>query len=198
MTEFHLEKAQESQSQEDSEAALVGEAQRDPAAFTALYRRYVDAVYFYMLSKVGERQAAEDLTEQVFLDALQGLPKYRHQGAFTAWLFTIARRRAADYHRQQTREKRVFAGSPGIQAGERVDPAQNVEAQLEQSDRRARLLSLLNQLEEHEIELLRLRFASGLRFFEIADLLERKESAVKMAIYRLLDRLKRKLEAQDG
>jgi RNA polymerase sigma-70 factor (ECF subfamily) len=63
-----------------------------------------------------------------------------------------------------------------------------------QNERWLHLQSALRGLTEEERELLRLRFAAGLSFAEIAELLGRKESAVKMALYRLLPRLESKME----
>ncbi|HEY7355449.1 MAG TPA: sigma-70 family RNA polymerase sigma factor, partial [Ktedonobacterales bacterium] len=77
---------------EGDEAALVAAAQADPAAFDALYQRYLARVYRYLRAHVGSDDEAADLTQQVFLKALDALPRYRPRGApFAAWLFQIAR-----------------------------------------------------------------------------------------------------------
>lgn len=83
------------------DAALVQATRRDPAAFAALYRRYVGPVYRYLYSRLGDVPEAEDLTAQVFAEALQALPGYRERQRFAAWLFSIARRRAADHYRRR-------------------------------------------------------------------------------------------------
>jgi RNA polymerase sigma-70 factor (ECF subfamily) len=75
-------------------------APRDPIAFTALYRRYVTPIYRYAYSRMGNRADAEDIAAQVFSEALAGLDRYREEGNFAAWLFTIAARRIVDHYRQ--------------------------------------------------------------------------------------------------
>jgi RNA polymerase sigma-70 factor (ECF subfamily) len=174
---------------EDGQTALIARAQRDPSAFAALYHRYVSPVFYYLLARVGSRRDAEDLTAQVFLEALESLPAYRHRGFFAAWLFTIARHRLADFHRRSRPEV------PLDQAQETTDQATDPLTQVVQGERLQRLAKLVAQLDEDERELLRLRFAAGLRFAEVAAMQRRKESAVKMGYYRLLERLKSQMEA---
>src|ERR1035437_6717703 len=83
--------------------ALIEQARRDPEAFAALYRRYLTPVYRYLYSRLGSVHDAEDITTQVFIDALEGLSAnhYRAGGCFSAWLFTIARHRLVDFYRQR-------------------------------------------------------------------------------------------------
>jgi len=85
----------------EEEASLVEAARHDTAAFSRLYRRYVTPVYRYLYKWVGNPAEAEDLTSQVFTEALEGLARYRERGNFAAWLFTIARRRLVDFYRQR-------------------------------------------------------------------------------------------------
>ncbi len=162
---------------------------RSPAAFAELYRQYLNLVYRYLYLKVGNTAEAEDLTSQVFLAALEGLPRYRHQGHFAAWLFSLARRKAADYYR----------GAPltELDHGERepAAPEADLLGRVIQQEELQALSRLISALSEDERELLRLRFAARLSFEEMAAVLERKTSAVKMALYRLLERLETQLEA---
>ena len=73
----------------------------DANAFAELYQRYLTPVYRYIFRRVGgDVAAAEDLTSQVFLEALHSLSGYRERGHFVAWLFTITRRRLADRYRR--------------------------------------------------------------------------------------------------
>ena len=87
----------------ETDAALAVRARVDREAFAALYARYVDPVYRYSLSRLGDREAAEDATSQVFVHALAALPRYREQGSFRSWLFAIAHNVVTDAGRRAGR-----------------------------------------------------------------------------------------------
>src|SRR2546427_9814632 len=73
------------------ERLLVEAAQRDPARFGDLYDRHFERVYAFVVRRVHDRDAAEDVTAEVFHKALVGLRAYEWRGApFAAWLFRIA------------------------------------------------------------------------------------------------------------
>ncbi len=158
---------------------LARRAAGDREAYSELYRRYLARIYRYCRSKVGSPQEAEDLTAQVFLDALRALPRYRPQGHFAAWLFAIARHRSADHHR---------GGPPSLELPETLA----APAAADPNSDRARLNVLLGALAPAELELLRLRYAAELDYAQIGRVLGRSPAAVKMAHHRLL----RKLRAQ--
>ena len=79
-------------SQPPDDPALIERARRDPEASAALYRRYLTPVYHYLYRRLANVNDAEDLTAQVFTEALEGLRanRYRAVGYFPAWLFNIA------------------------------------------------------------------------------------------------------------
>jgi RNA polymerase sigma-70 factor, ECF subfamily len=177
------------------EAALVARARQDPEAFGLLYERYAVRIYRYLFSYIGEAAGAEDLTAQVFTAAWEGLRSYQERGEFAAWLFSIARNKANDYHRQSRNHlswEKFREGAGSHQASD-WDPLSNVE----QAEDLERLASLVQRLDSHQVELLRLRFAAQLTYAEMASLLDRSEAAVKMAVHRLLRQLKAGWEAGD-
>jgi RNA polymerase sigma-70 factor (ECF subfamily) len=172
-----------------SDKTLAKKATRDPQAFGDLFDRYALRIYRYCYSRVQHRESAEDITAQVFQDALEHIAQYQPSGPFVAWLFTIARRRVADHYRKskptEALTEELSQGNPEFLAG--VIQEENLQ-QLENS---------LQTLEDNELELLRLRFAAGMRYREIAALVDKTPGAVKIATYRLLDRLKAKMEKTD-
>ena len=158
----------------------------DADAFAELYRRYLTPVYRFIFRRVGgDIATAEDLTSQVFLEVFDGLSRYRERGRFVAWLFTITRRRLADCYRKPEMEllEDVHESLLGISDG------------LEQHENLARLKQLLADLDEDKRELLQLRYAAELGFADMAAVLGRKEAAVKMSFYRMLDGLRAQWEA---
>jgi RNA polymerase sigma-70 factor, ECF subfamily len=163
------------------EEQLIQAAQQDAAEFGPIYRHYVTAVYRYLYSRTGNAADAEDLTAQVFLEALQALPRYKHRGHFAAWLFTIARRRAADLHRQPV----LLPLDELLVCANDDDPL----AQTVRTETLAHLLRLVSDLDERDVELLRLRYAAGLTFAQIGATLNQREGAVKMRLHRLLAKL---------
>jgi len=171
----------------DDEDALLAACKADPAAFSALYRQYVGAVYRYVYFRVGSRPEAEDLVSQIFLAALESLPNYRHRGYFAAWLFGIARRKIADHYRKP-RVDPLHSLSESAAAD--PDPLSQVLA----DEELRRLSALIARQPPADQELLRLRYAAGLSFEQIAAILRRSPAAVKMSLYRLLNRLGKQLE----
>lgn len=174
-------------SKEDEDILIVN-ARQDPLAFTELYNAYVVPVYRYLYSRTGNRDDAEDLTAQVFLAALEGLPGYRHNGHFAAWLFTIAHNKAMDHYRCQRRE------APISLARQQPGPGPDLLDSMIQSEGLENLMRHIRRMNEQEQELLQLRFVACLGFREIALILYKNEAAIKKQYYRLLARLESQME----
>ena len=172
----------------DEETKAIKAAQEDPAAFAFLYRLYVNPVYRYLYSRLGHACEAEDLTSQVFMEALKGLPHYRHRGHFQAWLFSIARHRLINFQNRSRQELDIR--DDDFQEDADLDPL----AQTLKNEEIQDLLKLIHMLKQEEQDLLHLRFVAELRFDEIGVVLGRNKEAVKKQLYRLLDRLESHLE----
>lgn len=172
------------------DAQLIKTIHQDAKAFDALYHRYLPRLYRYCLQRVNDSQQAEDISAQVFFEVLNGLMngKYQETGNFAAWLFSIARRRVIDHYRK-----------PDVETLHEAHPYNpDIFRQVEDLDEKQQLLVFFQELDEEQQELLRLRFAAELSFDEIAIIDGRKPAAVKMAIYRILDQLRVRWEANYG
>jgi len=168
---------------------LAEHARQDPDAFCVLYQRYLRPLYGYLYRRLGSRHETEDLTAQVFTEALEGLVRQRYEehGCFIAWLFTIARRRLVDYYRQRPVEELADPSSP--------EPG--LLAVIEKSDDLQRLAHLVARLDQDRQELLRLRFSAGLSFAQISQIEGRSEAAVKMTVYRTLEYMRDHWEVEN-
>ncbi len=176
----------------DTQAALdarrVAAAQADPTAFAALYEDYAPRVFGYLYSRVRIHSEAEELTAQTFLAALEQLPRYKHQGRFAAWLFAIARNKAADSFRARPTEQ--------LETAHEIAGDTDILQDVAQREQLRALQAHIAALPDDQAELLQLRFVADLSFAEIAEVLGRTEGAVKKSIYRCLDRLQRQLEVK--
>jgi RNA polymerase sigma-70 factor, ECF subfamily len=170
------------------ELNLVEAAMNDPAAFAKLYSLYIRRVYRYIISKVGETKEAEDITSQVFLSICEGLPRYRHNGYFAAWLFSIARNKVADHFRSKVSDrKKEVAYMESI----RTDDPLSTIIRNEEIDR---ISALIHIMDEQDQELLRLRIVAELTFEEIAQLTNRNMEATKKRFYKLLSKFRQQRE----
>jgi RNA polymerase sigma-70 factor (ECF subfamily) len=171
---------------EQDEAALILTVRRDPEAFARLYDRYIQPVYRYLYSRAGSADDAEELTAQTFLAALESLPRYDHRGYFSAWLFSIARRKAVDFFRRRE--------ALPLEEAEEVSSGVDLPGEAARGEQIRELARLIGTLEDGERELIRLHFTAGLTFAEMASILGKKEDAVKKSVYRLLERLHGRME----
>jgi RNA polymerase sigma-70 factor (ECF subfamily) len=174
---------------EIEDEVLVQAAKKNRAAFGPIYRRYVNKVYRYIYRRVGNYYETEDLTAQVFEDAIKALPSYRPQGMFASWLFGFAYRRCVDFYRRPKIEGITDKYSSELLE----DPVEQVINQ-ETSQRLQKLLAGLN---DKELELLRMHFAAQLTYQEMGEILQRNEGAIKMAMSRLIQKLKLRWEVEN-
>jgi RNA polymerase sigma-70 factor, ECF subfamily len=187
MAESGIPAASEKIDREMEEKELIRAARRDPKAFGGLYLLYVEPVFRYLYSRLGNAHDAEDVTAQTFLAAFESFGGFRQDGHFASWLFAIARHKAMDHFRRR-RETTPIDEINGITSNN--DPLNGVI----QSEQAAALSIIIRGLPEEERELLRLRFLAAMSFPEIAHFLHRNEEAVKKSVYRLRTRLQTQLE----
>lgn len=177
----------------DEDARLVAAAQRNRVRFVALYDKYFLRVYRYISQRVGTQQDVEDLTSQVFVEAMESLDDYHEQGVFAAWLFSIARRRVADHYRRSVREPPLER----VEARLWSSTDRTSESRVVQSDRLERLVEAFQALALEKQEMVRLRFFAGLGYREIALLMDKSEGAVKMTVRRALEELRRRMRDEE-
>jgi RNA polymerase sigma-70 factor, ECF subfamily len=174
---------------------LLAAAQRgDQQAFAVLWRDLHPAVLRYL--RVAAPSAAEDLAADSWLSVIDSLGRFGgHERAFRAWVFTIARHRAIDWHRQSTRRRTEPLG-PEL-AGERPAP-DDPAAEVMEADATRAALALLATLPPSQAEVVALRVLDGLEVAEVAQITGRRPNAVRVLAHRGLRRLAGRLASTEG
>ena len=172
------------------EAELVRHvvATHDQDAFGQLYELYIDRIGRYIYYKVGDREEAEDLTEQVFLKAWESIQGFRGEpGAFAAWIFRLAHNLVIDYHRthKQTSELHEFIEDAHPQPEDVVGTHLDSEM----------LQSAIAHLTEEQQQVVILRFIHGLPHAQVAEIMGKNEVAVRGIQYRAIVALQRILKS---
>ncbi|MCI0549413.1 MAG: sigma-70 family RNA polymerase sigma factor [Anaerolineae bacterium] len=156
---------------------LIVLAQRGAVeAIGVLYDVHCQAVFRYFKARLGDQQAAEDLTGEVFRRMLTSLPQYRMIDLpFQAWLFRIAHNLLVDHYRVESKRITVPLEETENASGDEIDPAMVIEQKLtiEHAYR------VLSSLEPHQRDVLALRFLSGLSLKETALAMSKSEDAIK-------------------
>jgi RNA polymerase sigma-70 factor (ECF subfamily) len=158
------------------EEDLVREAVRgDQQAFARLYEEHFDKIYRYVYLKIGDREEAEDMTQQVFLQALRSIGSFKWQGTpFTSWIYRIAHNQIVDHLRKKTRRPATVEIDERVPAGGK-DPASMAELSLNIEE----LAQATQRLTKAQREVLSLRFAGGLSIEEVAKAMKKKPGAIK-------------------
>lgn len=167
------------------ERLLIEAAQQDPSRFAELYEKNFHRVYAFIARRVHDRAEAEDLTAEVFHQALSNLGRFEWRGVpFAAWLLRIAANTLAD------RWQRA-AKTPEVQTETLEEPG--VEEEVE---RRAMLFQLVDRLPQDQRLVVIRRFVEQKSVKEIAQELRRTEGAVKQLQFRALQSLRGQMVEQ--
>jgi RNA polymerase sigma-70 factor (ECF subfamily) len=190
-----LEPSEEHLADLDSARLVTRFQAGDEDAFTALYMRYFDRVYAYVRVLFrGDSHEAEDVTQQVFVGAFEGLPRYeRRRQPFRAWLFTIARNQAVSRLSKRSRSEPV---EPRLLAERYEDVSGEEEPRAEigwLADRE--LVMFVERLPLAQRQVLVLRYMLDLPTKEIAAMLGRSAEDVRALESRALRFLQARLTA---
>ena len=169
----------------DEQVLLARARSLDPEALAELHERYYRMLYFYVLGRVGERMAAEDLTAEVFTRLLEAFHRGRGpERHLTAWLFRTADHLVADHHRARYRRPEATLNEEGASAGEE-----------EQSDAvvRERVRKALEHLTADQRAVILMQFWMDLPLAQIARELGKSVGAVKLLQHRALAALAKQL-----
>ena len=162
--------------------SLVQAAQQDPARFVDIYDRYVDRIYAFVSRRTGNRTDAEDITSQVFEQALRTIGQFEWRGVpISAWLFRIASNLIADHFRAQRR------------ASDQALPELPDPGEVADIDRRLALFWHVERLPELQRRVIQLRFVEEKSIRDVATALERSEGAVKQLQLRALESLRKSM-----
>jgi len=158
----------------------------DAEAFGLLYDHYVSLVYRYVHNRVGDRATAEDVTSETFVRALRRIDSLSFQGRDVgAWLVTIARNIVLD-HVKSSRYRLEVATADMRDADRATDGPE--DAVLQHLTNRE-LLACVQQLGSEQQECIVLRFMHGLSVSETAEIMGKKDGAIKALQHRAVRRL---------
>ena len=173
----------------DKEEELVERARRDPLQFAPLYDRHFQRIYRFAYSRVREQTAAEDVTSEVFIKALNAMPRYRHTGRpFAAWLYRIAANTIADRCRT-IRPSQTIEDICDLSVGSRTE-----ELAVHRDEIR-RIWILVDALPSQQRTALVLKFQEDLKIEDIAGAMGKTPGAIKLLIHRGLRRLRADADA---
>jgi RNA polymerase sigma-70 factor (ECF subfamily) len=171
------------------ERLLVEAAQRDPSRFAELYERHFERVYAYVVHRVRDRDAAEDVTSDVFHKALAGLRQYEWRGApFGAWLLRIAANAVIDRSKRAARE---------VVYTDRL-PEGAAEPDVMLVDQWALVFRLIEELPTEQRTVIVERYVEERSIKEVAARLHKSEGAIKQLQFRALQTLRTRMEGADA
>ena len=162
------------------ERLLIEAVQTQPARFAELYEQNFDRVYAFLARRVSTREEAQDLTAEVFHQALASIRTFKWQGApFVAWLYGIAAHVLAQHWKRAGRDVPVSESDLGG-CGDEIE-------------RSVMLSQLVDSLPPDQRIVLLRRFIDQKCIREIAHELGRSEGAIKQLQLRALRNLRERL-----
>ena len=188
----------------DPDVRLMLQVRDDvPDAFEGLVERYQHRLLGVLAHLVGNKEEAEDLTQEVFLRVYRARKGYKPRARFSTWLFTIANNLALNHLRGKGRNPASAATGDGAGTGSQaVLPAQErvlaregtPSAQLRQVELSEVVRQALDVLGEDQKVAVLLNKFEDMSYAEIAEVMGRSEAAIKSLLARARDHLREQLE----
>lgn len=173
----------------ENEDDLIEKAKNDPQAFIILYNHYFSSIYKYAYYHTLQKQDAEDIVSQTFLQAMENIKRYKNQGvSFGAWLYRIASN--IMYHKRYRMNREHLILQPHAPFGdEGMDMDLDVDV--------IALLHLMRDLPTSQRQALELRYIQNMSIKEVAQIMKRSEGAVKQMTHRGIKFLKERMTSND-
>jgi len=171
--------------------ALVKKAQSgNREAFGKLYDVFLHPIYKYVSFRIPQQEMAEDITSDIFFKVLKKLHTYgkKTNMPFSAWLFRIAKNTIIDFYRKQKPLEEI--------PEDFFDVNMHTEREVEHTFLKKRILKAMKRLPETQSHAIALKYFSERTNREIADILGKSETAVRILLSRGLKKLADILEKE--
>jgi RNA polymerase sigma-70 factor (ECF subfamily) len=167
---------------------LIAARKGEQAAFTELYGLFFEKIYRFIFFRVGHKEVAEDIAEDVFIKAFAGLMSLQQDKLFESWLYQIARNRIIDYYRSKKIIVPLDEVENTLEYETNVVDVVNLEAQ------QKIFVKLLKELTPEQQTVIKMKFLEGLENDEIAMAMDKNEGAVRVIQHRAITKLKNLIE----
>lgn len=173
----------------EKEMEKINEAKKNPERFEYLYETYYERIFRFIYKRIDDESLVEDMTSQVFFNAMTKLYKYTFKGVpFSAWLYKIALNELNMYFRKKTSIRIIDIDSINTPIlFEDVNETNN-EENIEKL-----MIAMLN-LRKPDADMLELRYFEQLSFKEIAEIYSITENNAKVKVYRAIETLKHEFQ----
>jgi RNA polymerase sigma-70 factor (ECF subfamily) len=173
-----------------TESELIQLAKKESRYFGVLYERYFEQIFRFVFKRLGgDEDLAGDITQQTFMKAMANIVKYEDRGLpFCSWLYRIAQNEVSMHFRTLKKNYTVAVDENRIKevaAEASLSGYMTIEEQ-------EKLIQLINELDEGQMELIELRFFQEMSFKEIAEIYNITEANAKMRTYRILEKIGKK------
>jgi RNA polymerase sigma-70 factor (ECF subfamily) len=171
----------------EQELQVIEASKKDPAAFRPLYEKYHEPIFRYIYQRSDDKEAAFDITQQVFFNALIHLSRYTFKGVpFSSWLYRIAKSEVYKAIEKNKVQRTLNMDVNGLKELLHEAEADEMLIQKEKS-----LTHCMSQLPDADVQLIEMRFFESRAFKEIGQILEMTENNAKVKVYRILEKLKK-------
>jgi RNA polymerase sigma factor (sigma-70 family) len=160
-------------------------------AFERLMQRHGAAVYRYCLLEINDAALADDIHQQVFIEAFRDLPRFARRSTLRTWLLGIARHRVLDAAK---RRRRARSHVPADSAAELPDPRPLPGERIDDARLRAALVRCIARLEEPARTAVLLRYQQAMSYEDMAVICDEKPGTLQARVARALDRLREMID----
>lgn len=173
---------------ERGEAKIIRACQKgELGEFSALYGSYAKKIYNFIYYKTFQKELAEDICSQTFLKALKNIQKYdEKKGAFSSWLFQIAKNTLIDHYRCQ---KEYI----DIETIWDLKSHENIEIDLETKEILEKTKKYLDKLNPEQKQIIIMRIWDQLSYQEISEILGKSKASCKMMFSRTINKLRNEM-----
>ncbi|MBK6265460.1 sigma-70 family RNA polymerase sigma factor [Marivirga sp. S37H4] len=181
----------ESLMQEESEKELIAKAKENPRWFEPLYDKYYKQIFLFLYKRHLNKELTAEVCSTVFYKALTKINSYQDRGLpFSSWLYKIALNESNYFFRRKSAERTILLTE------ESISSVSNELPTTEENDNLPLLKAALTQLKPKELNLIELRFFNGFSFKEIGEILSITENNAKVRCYRILDKMRIKMDVK--
>jgi RNA polymerase sigma-70 factor, ECF subfamily len=180
--------------EQDEEQLVISSKKGDQDAFAQLVQKHQRRVFNLVFRMLQQYEEANEVTQETFLAAWQGIPSFRGDARFSTWLYRIAYNCALKQLEQRKRDKELQVVVQAEQIAASIGQEQRVDAALETHARQTMVQEQLSQLPAKYRIVLILRHLQEMTYEEMAQILTMPIGTIKTHLFRARNLLKERLE----